>query len=229
MSAPQLSNIHIDYYLHCDVTTFRYHTQYAANGVEGNILDPAQAGRLWSYATDISSYITRASLSNRVQVVTKLLHPTAYLELGLPSPGISDPRATGFDNPFRFPPPMAELRKAILRFRSWIKDAADWIVIAKHATYLCNGQTRWVWPDAPQLSLPNNQELILHPSAASSIQKSVMIHPSVSFRARAKHALILHPNVSTWARHRGLHKKHLPLPTTSKAQQGTHSDVEMSD
>jgi hypothetical protein len=92
---------------------FEQHYLVSNNGIMTYTLDPACAGKLWDMGMKVSDYVSRASLSNRVPPnlpITCDVAPSAYEELGLPSPGIFDPRTTGRNNLLAVPLPFHELK-----------------------------------------------------------------------------------------------------------------------
>lgn len=163
------------------------------------LLDKACAGKLWDMAIKISDYIACAFLSNCIPShisVTCGIASSAYAEIEMPKPSILDPRANRRANLFYIPVPLENLQNVLHQYHHWINNALDWIIIAKYKTFLSNGLTRWVWPDAPHISLleaiqssspltiiPHptwhsdaSNQLILHPQFNSSINKSVVVH-----------------------------------------------------
>jgi hypothetical protein len=85
-------------------------------------------------------------------------------------------------------------------YKAWILNALDWIVLAKFKSVLANGQTRWVWPDCPALTLPAilNGTSIRSPSPTNSFNNSpTAIIPHPVLHSNATNSLILHPQFNS--------------------------------
>jgi hypothetical protein len=206
---PQLQGIRDDFDLNNEHPDFRFEERHsAANITETYVLDEACAGKLWDIGMKISDYICRASLSNRVPAnmpITCGVEETAYEELGMPSPGILDPRATGKSNLFYIPFPLNNIKEILRCYKLWVFSTLDWIVVAKYKSYTTNGRTRWVWPDAPHLTLPNTQHeestssaLIPHPILHSDAPNSMIIHPQFNSRINKTIGIRSNPAKTTY-------------------------------